>query len=144
MKLTTGWIASFIATVSANSWHYTSCDTSEAAPISNIRISPDPPSAGDDVQITFNVDLKETVERGARLDFTMKADGLILKNQQYDICDMVAEKTELECPIQPGQYNYATTINVPLIASGLGVTGQLKAHNANGHALTCAQVDLQF
>jgi len=85
---------------------------SDILTIDYIKISPDPPLKGQDLEIEAVGYLKETIGEGSYIDLTVKLGLIKLLQQRLDLCEQV-EKVGKKCPLEKGRQELKHTVTLP-------------------------------
>ncbi|KAJ7110120.1 MD-2-related lipid-recognition domain-containing protein [Mycena epipterygia] len=100
---------------SAAGWQYVDCGTpSQPLQIGSINVSPDPPMPGQDLTVTVNAVVTETIEEGASADVVVKLGLIKLLQKKFDVCEEARNKNAtVSCPVEPGPYTVVQTVALP-------------------------------
>ncbi|CAG8723763.1 21593_t:CDS:2 [Dentiscutata erythropus] len=80
--------------------------------LSRLDISPDPPQKGQELRISAEGYLSETVEKGGYINITVKFGLIKLLQQTLDLCEQV-EKVDKQCPLEEGSQTLDHTVVLP-------------------------------
>ncbi|KAL1916959.1 uncharacterized protein VTP21DRAFT_5156 [Calcarisporiella thermophila] len=91
----------------------TNCgDSSDILRLDYLNFIPNPPLKGQPLTFDGKGFLKETVNRGAYIDLTVKYGLIKLLQQKLDLCDEV-EKIGMQCPLSEGEHDVEHTETLP-------------------------------
>ncbi|KAJ3299148.1 Phosphatidylglycerol/phosphatidylinositol transfer protein [Borealophlyctis nickersoniae] len=77
-----------------------------------IKINPDPPRRGEQLEIDVKGILDETVDKGAYVDVTVKLGIIKLLDKRFDLCDE-AQNINKTCPIEKGEERITHSVELP-------------------------------
>lgn len=111
--------------------------------IDSVDLSPNPPEAGQTLDIKATGVLKKTVENGAKIHLQVKYGLITLINQETDLCNQV-KNVDLECPLEKGPLELTKSVNLPSqIPPGMYHV-MADVFTKNGDKITCLSADVSF
>eukprot|EP00033_Pygsuia_biforma_P000127 GCRY01000162.1.p2 GENE.GCRY01000162.1~~GCRY01000162.1.p2 ORF type:complete len:166 (+),score=27.97 GCRY01000162.1:67-498(+) len=117
---------------------WNNCGTStDLFAIQNVDIIPNPPKAGDAVNVTISGSLKETITEGS-LHIKVKYGFLTVLKTEKSICHF--EK----CPIIAGPWSQSADATIPKSAPKGHYTAEVKGTNQNNEEIFCVEVDMHL
>eukprot|EP01133_Synstelium_polycarpum_P003667 gene3667-4221_t len=116
-------------------WSHCPGDTaSDTFEIETLTVNPNPPLIGKSVAIALKGNLKSKITDGNSV-FTVEmfigGGWHGLPNFKKDVCDVI------KCPVAPGQFSYATSIDIPFITPRGQYRGQFQLTDQDGKNITC-------
>ncbi|KAF2098567.1 hypothetical protein NA57DRAFT_75807 [Rhizodiscina lignyota] len=111
--------------------------------IDKVDLDPNPPAAGQKLQITATGDLKEKIEEGAKIHLQVKYGLITLIKQDADLCDQ-ASNINLECPIDEGKLTLSKDVNLPNEIPPGKYSVIADVTTKDGKKITCLQASIQF
>jgi hypothetical protein len=120
------------------------CGANPALVVSELSISPNPPSLKAPLTIVSTGDLKVTLTKGAKIVVDAFLGNMKVDSTTFDVCEE-AEKSGLHCPITPGPRSLSSTI--PMKA-GVPPFTSIKIHavmyNGDGSEVNCLESSVKF
>ncbi|KAF2201070.1 hypothetical protein GQ43DRAFT_372359 [Delitschia confertaspora ATCC 74209] len=80
--------------------------------IEKVDLSPNPPQPGKTLSIKANGNLKEVIEKGAKVHLQVKYGLITLINQEADLCDTL-DNVDLKCPLEKGDMSLTKDVDLP-------------------------------
>ncbi|KAL9546308.1 hypothetical protein MBANPS3_006726 [Mucor bainieri] len=87
--------------------------------IDYIKLNPNPPAKGQNLNIEFSGFLEEEVPRYSYIDLSVKLGFLEVLHKQIDLCSE-ALRNGPSCPVSSGSYHYSTNLIVPSLIPNVG------------------------
>ncbi|KZV96819.1 hypothetical protein EXIGLDRAFT_642868, partial [Exidia glandulosa HHB12029] len=84
--------------------------------LDKIEATPYPPRSGENVTVYAVGTVYKAIEEGAFVDITVKLGLIKIHTERVDICKIVEENGERECPLEPGEYTVNQTVTIPGVA----------------------------
>jgi len=128
------------------SWSWQSCaDDSYAVDIKSIKISPDPPQKGQDLNVTVSGTVKEVVEEGAYALVQVKVGVIKILEKEIDICEEARNSDmELQCPVKKGEYTITQTAQLPKEIPPGKFKVTIQGFTVDEDPLVCVDIDVDF
>jgi len=111
--------------------------------IDSIDLSPNPPEAGQTLDIKATGVLKETVENGAKIHLQVKYGLITLINQETDLCNQV-KNVDLKCPLEKGPVELTKSVNLPSQIPPGNYHVMADVFTKDGDKITCLTADVSF
>eukprot|EP01114_Cavostelium_apophysatum_P001698 TRINITY_DN11479_c0_g1_i2.p2 TRINITY_DN11479_c0_g1~~TRINITY_DN11479_c0_g1_i2.p2 ORF type:complete len:141 (-),score=15.12 TRINITY_DN11479_c0_g1_i2:89-511(-) len=129
------------AIVYADIW--SSCaGTSDHLKITTVAITPDPPVAGQNINISISGNLDEVVT-GGTIEISIDYDGTLLYKDNATLCDTLKGLGDV-CPLQKGPLTVATSQNIPSWLPTGAYTGQIILLDSGKQQITCIKLALNL
>ncbi|PWN30514.1 hypothetical protein BDZ90DRAFT_207574, partial [Jaminaea rosea] len=96
-------------------WVWSSCgQPDDVVEVKSIDVSPDPPVPGKNMTVKARGVVKRTIKEGSIADVNVKIGVIRLLHRQFDICEEARNnKAEVQCPVEPGEYDITQTVELP-------------------------------
>jgi len=111
--------------------------------IDSVDLSPNPPEAGQTLEIKATGILKETVEEGAKIHLQVKYGLITLINQEAKLCDQV-KNVDLECPLEKGPLELTKSVDLPNQIPPGKYHVLADVFTKDGDKITCLTADVTF
>lgn len=120
-----------------------SCAKSDdKAKINNVKITPDPPQKGKNVEVNASITFDEEVT-GGKIEIKAKYGIIPVYSGTLDLCDTLKE-VDMECPIKKGDQTIVVNEEIPDVIPGGHYTGSAKVTDQNGNELGCIDLDIHL
>lgn len=124
------------------------CDISEAQllDVSQVNLSPNPPTRGNNLTITAYGSLSSEIVEGAYVDVEVRLGYIKLLTQTYDLCEQLEENDidGLKCPLQPGDYALEKIVEIPQEVPPGKYSVIARAYTLDDDEITCLTGDVIF
>ncbi|WWD18444.1 phosphatidylglycerol/phosphatidylinositol transfer protein [Kwoniella shandongensis] len=129
-----------------DSWSYVDCGlATDAVQIKSIKVSPDPPVPGKNLTVYVNADVLDVIEEGAYADVTVKLGLIKLLQKQFDVCEEARNNNAtVQCPVQPGPYSVAQTVELPKEIPKAKFAVQVRGYTADEDDMLCLDLFVDF
>ncbi|GAN09803.1 phosphatidylglycerol/phosphatidylinositol transfer protein precursor [Mucor ambiguus] len=87
--------------------------------IDYIKLDPNPPTKGQNLNIEFSGFLEEEVPRYSYIDLSVKLGFFEVLHKQIDLCSEALQNGP-SCPVSSGSYHYSTNLMVPSSIPNVG------------------------
>jgi len=111
--------------------------------IDSVDLSPNPPQAGQTLDIKASGILKENVEEGAKIHLQVKYGLITLINQEANLCDQV-KNVDLECPLEKGPLELTKSVELPKQIPPGKYHVMADVFTKDGDKITCLSADVVF
>ncbi|RKP10530.1 ML domain-containing protein [Thamnocephalis sphaerospora] len=108
-----------------------------------VKLSPDPPSAGEKLLIRARGTFDTPVEEGSEARVIAKYGFIQVLNKKYDLCKEI-KAVGLECPLGPGTVTLEKEIDLPRAIPPGSYFANVKVTDANEELLTCLNAKVSF
>lgn len=114
--------------------------------IKEVNLDPNPPVRGENLTISANGEVFETIEEGAYIDVEVRLGYIRLLSQTFDLCETLEDNDieGLSCPIEPGEYNIKKIVEIPgEVPPGKYVVVE-RAYTEKDDLITCLTGEVVF
>lgn len=117
-------------------------DLTQHLTINWINLAPNPPKRGLQLQINAGAQNQIIIEEGSRIDIDVRLGYIKLLTQSFDLCDLLADNTDWECPVVPGDYILDKVVDIPLQIPMGKYNVLARAYNVDETYLACLNGEL--
>jgi len=131
---------------STASWDYKDCfPDGSPVQITSIEVTPDPPKPGQDLTVTVNGTVTETLEDGAYADVTVKLGLVKLLKKRFDLCEEARNaNATVQCPVEPGSYHVVHTVTLPREIPPARFAVNILGYTVEDEDLLCLDLKVDF
>ncbi|KIJ38436.1 hypothetical protein M422DRAFT_176542, partial [Sphaerobolus stellatus SS14] len=113
--------------------------------VHSIKVSPDPPKAGENLTVVVTGTVGETIEEGAWADVKVKLGLIQLLKKEFDLCEEArGANVTVQCPVEPGTYTIEQTVALPKEIPKAKFNVNVKAYNDDESPLLCLDIVIDF
>ncbi|CCC71889.1 hypothetical protein NCAS_0I02210 [Naumovozyma castellii] len=114
--------------------------------IENVDLSPNPPKRNSKLNITASGEAFKEIKKGAYIDIVVRLGYIKLLTQTFDLCDMLEDEDVegLRCPVQPGKYNLAKSVDIPAEVPPGRYIFSARAYTVDDELITCITGEVLF
>ncbi|KOH00314.1 sterol transporter [Saccharomyces eubayanus] len=124
------------------------CDVSDKQllEIKEIDLSPNPPVRGQNLTITANGEVFETIEEGSYVEVEVRLGYIRLLSQTFDLCQTLEDNDieGLSCPIEPGSYDVKKLVEIPGEVPPGRYVVLARAYTESDDLITCVTGEVVF
>ncbi|TRM66183.1 MD-2-related lipid-recognition domain-containing protein, partial [Schizophyllum amplum] len=130
----------------AESWSYIDCGLPEdLIQLQSIKVSPDPPQPGEQLTVTVNAVVLETIEEGAYADVVVKLGLIKLLSKTFDVCEEARNaNATVQCPVEKGPYTVVQTVDLPKEIPKAKFVVSVRAYTAEDDDMACVDLQVDF
>ncbi|OCK81889.1 hypothetical protein K432DRAFT_424571 [Lepidopterella palustris CBS 459.81] len=111
--------------------------------IDNVDLDPNPPKAGESLDIVAKGTLSKAIEEGAKVHLQVKYGLITLINQEADLCDQV-KNVDLECPLHKGDMTLMKSVDLPKEIPPGNYQVLADVFTKDGDKITCLTASIAF
>lgn len=106
-------------------------------------ISPNPPVRGENLTITAEGIVGQTIEDGAYVDVDVRYGFIKLVSDTFDLCEEIT-KVDMECPIQRGAQKLTKEVEIPDQVPPGKYLVVARAYTKDDDFITCLTATVEF
>ncbi|KAI0304894.1 ML domain-containing protein [Russula brevipes] len=127
-------------------WSWADCGSpTDVIQIKSITVFPDPPKPGQNLTVTVTASAEARVEEGAYADVTVKLGLIKLLHKQFDLCEEARNaQTDVQCPVNKGQYVVKQTVALPKEIPQAKFTINARGYTVEDVDLFCVDLKVDF
>ncbi|KAJ8508224.1 hypothetical protein ONZ45_g9490 [Pleurotus djamor] len=128
------------------SWEYSDCGLpTDPIQIKSIEVTPNPPKPGAEITVTVKAEATERVEEGAYAEVAVKLGRITILKKSFDLCEEARKaETDVQCPVEKGEYEVVQTVQLPKEIPPAKVTVQVRGYTADDDDLVCLDLNVDF
>ncbi|KAI6823188.1 hypothetical protein KC340_g9315 [Hortaea werneckii] len=112
--------------------------------LKSVDLTPNPPKAGQTLQITAKGTLSEDVDKGSEVHLTVKYGLITIIRQTADLCDTIT-KVDLSCPLKKDEQTELTkSVELPKEIPPGKYSVIADVYNADKKKVTCLTATVEF
>jgi hypothetical protein len=117
----------------------------DIAEIEKVDLSPNPPRAGNELEIKASGTVKKEIKEGAKVDIEVKYGVIRLLRTTEDLCEQLKNAdVNVTCPVKEGPLNILKTVEIPKEVPNGRYTVHANVYNPDNERITCLQASVQF
>ncbi|KAL1703005.1 ML domain-containing protein [Schizophyllum commune] len=125
--------------------HVAGGDQTSTVQLKSITISPDPPIPGQQLTMTVEADVQETIQEGAYADVTVKVGLIKLLQKRFDICEEARNaNATVQCPVERGEHTVVQTVQLPREIPPAMFKIDVLAWTHEDEDMACAKFEVDF
>ncbi|GMK59012.1 hypothetical protein CspeluHIS016_0700270 [Cutaneotrichosporon spelunceum] len=128
------------------SWRYVDCGLpTDPLQIESIKLSPDPPKPGKELEVKVQASALEQIEEGAYADVTVKLGLIKLVQKQFDLCEEARKaNASVQCPVKEGPYTVVQKVDLPKEIPKAKFVVNIRAYTVDDDDLACLDLVVDF
>ncbi|CZT19270.1 related to Phosphatidylglycerol/phosphatidylinositol transfer protein [Ramularia collo-cygni] len=108
-----------------------------------VDLTPNPPKAGETLNITASGVLSKDVEEGATIHYSVKYGLITIINTSADLCETV-KNIDLECPLKKGDLQLSKGVELPRQIPPGNYHVEAKILSVDDEEVTCLKASVEF